>query len=122
MLSRTMLVKMMKAKIHRATVTRADLQYEGSIAIDETLMEAAGFLPGEAVHVWNIQNGERLETYAIPAKRDSGEICLNGAAARRVLPGDFIIITSFCWMGEDTARSHKCTVVMVDEHNRPAHV
>ena len=109
---------MMKSKIHRATVTGADLHYEGSIAIDSTLIEAAGFLPGEAVHVWNINNGERLETYVIPAAPGSGEIRLNGAAARLVAPGDLVIILSFCWLEEAAARQHQGKVVLVDEHNR----
>jgi aspartate 1-decarboxylase len=112
-----MLVKMMKSKIHRAAVTRADLNYEGSIAIDERLMEAAGFLPGEAVHVWNINNGERLQTYVLPLQRDSGEICLNGAAARLVQPGDLVIVPSFCWLDEEIAHCHTCKVVLVDKHN-----
>ena len=79
-----MLVKMMKGKIHRATVTGADLNYEGSIGIDEGLLEAAGLLPGESVHIWNVNTGARLETYTIVAERGSGEIRLNGAAARLV--------------------------------------
>ena len=113
-----MFLKMMKSKIHRATVTRADLNYEGSIAIDTQLIEAAGLLVGESVHVWNINTGGRLETYVIAAERGSGEVCLNGAAARLAQPGDLVIITSFCWMEEDVARQHKSRVVLVDEHNR----
>jgi len=113
-----MLIKMMRGKIHRATVTRADLHYEGSIGIDECLMQAAGFLPGEAVHVWNVNSGSRLETYALPAPKGSSEICLNGAAARLVQCGDLVIITSFCWIDEDAARRHACKVVLVDEKNR----
>lgn len=116
-----MSIKMMKAKIHRATVTRADLNYEGSIGIDECLMQAAGFLPGEAVHVWNINSGNRLETYALPAQAGSGEICLNGAAARLVQCGDLVIITSFCWLEEDAARRHRCKVILVDEKNKVIH-
>lgn len=118
---KNMLIKMMKAKIHRATVTRADLNYEGSIGIDECLMQAAGFLPGEAVHVWNINSGNRLETYALPAQAGSGEICLNGAAARLVQCGDLVIITSFCWLEEDAARRHRCKVILVDEKNKVIH-
>jgi aspartate 1-decarboxylase len=113
-----MLVKMMKSKIHRASVTGADLNYEGSIGIDEGLMEAAGVLPGEAVHVWNVNSGERFETYALPAKRASGEIRLNGAAARLAQCGDLVIITAFCWLEEEDARRHVCKVVLVDERNR----
>ena len=113
-----MRVKMMKSKIHRASVTGADLNYEGSIAIDEGLMEAAGVLPGEAVHVWNINSGERFETYVLPAKRSSGEIRLNGAAARLVHCGDLVIITAFCWLEEEEAGRHTSKVVLVDERNR----
>jgi aspartate 1-decarboxylase len=113
-----MLVKMMKSKIHRATVTRADLNYEGSIGIDDCLLQAAGILPGEAVHVWNVNSGSRLETYALPSKAGSGEICLNGAAARLVQCGDLVIVTSFCWIDEQDARRHKCRVLLVDSHNR----
>lgn len=113
-----MLLKMMKSKIHRAKVTRSDLEYEGSITIDERLMQAAGFLPGESVHVWNINNGERLETYALKAPPGSGEICLNGAAARLVQPGDLVIITTFCWLDEKDAARHKFKVVLVDRQNR----
>ena len=114
-----MLIKMMKSKIHRATVTGADLNYEGSIAIDKRLIEAAGFLIGEAVHVWNLNSGDRLETYVIEADRGSGTICLNGAAARLVQPGDPVIIVSFCWVEEKAARRYKGKVVLVDEQNRP---
>src|SRR5262249_53561316 len=117
-----MLRKLLKAKIHRATVTRADLQYEGSISIDQILMEAAELLPYEAVHVWNITNGERLETYVIPAERGSGEICLNGAAARHVQLGDLVIIATFCWLPAEVARDHRATIVMVDQANHPLSV
>jgi len=111
-------VKLLRTKIHRATVTRAALNYEGSIAIDEALMEVAGLIVGEAVHVWNINSGTRLETYVLPARRNSGEICLNGAAARLVQIGDLVIITSFCWLEEEVARRHRYKVVFVDEQNR----
>jgi aspartate 1-decarboxylase len=113
-----MLLKMMKSKIHRAKVTRADLNYEGSIGIDECLLKAADLLPGEAVHVWNVNSGTRLETYALPSRAGSGEICLNGAAARLVQCDDVIIITSFCWLDEQVARTHVCKVVFVNERNR----
>jgi aspartate 1-decarboxylase len=112
------MLKMMKSKIHRATVTRADLNYEGSIGIDSELMKAAGLLPGESVHVWNINTGERLETYAIAAEPRSGEICLNGAAARLAQCGDLIIITSFCWLDQEAALHHQGKVVLVDPGNR----
>jgi aspartate 1-decarboxylase len=114
-----MLRKLLKAKIHRATVTRADLHYEGSISIDQALMKAADLLSYEAVQVWNITNGERLETYVIPAERGSGEICLNGAAARCVQPGDLVIIATFCWLEEEVAQDHRAKIVMVDQANRP---
>jgi aspartate 1-decarboxylase len=113
-----MLVKVMRTKIHRALVTRADLHYEGSISIDETLLEAAGLLPYEAVHVWNINSGSRLETYALPSPRGSGEVCVNGAAARQVQCGDQVIITSFGWLPEEEARRHRGRVVLVDGRNR----
>jgi aspartate 1-decarboxylase len=112
------MIKMMKSKIHRATITRADLNYEGSIGIDSELMKAAGLLPGESVHVWNINTGERLETYAIASEPGSGEICLNGAAARLAQCGDLIIITSFCWLDEEAAYRHHGRVVLVDQNNR----
>ena len=109
--------KVLKSKIHRATVTRSDLNYEGSICIDEILVEAAGLLPYEAVSVWNVNNGQRFETYVIPAQRGSGEICLNGAAARLAQCGDLLIISNFCWMEEELARRHTGEVVLVDAQN-----
>ena len=114
-----MLLKLMKSKIHRATVTRADINYEGSIAVDFNLLDAAGLLPGEAVKVWNVNNGERFETYALPLARASGEICVNGAAARLVQVGDLVIITAFCWLDEKEARNYVGKVVLVDGKNRP---
>jgi aspartate 1-decarboxylase len=113
-----MIIKLMKSKIHRATVTGADLNYEGSIALDEALIEAAGFVVGEAVHVWNLGNGERFETYVITAPRGSGEVRLNGAASRLVHPGDLVIVVSFCWMEPAQADEHTPKVVFVDEKNR----
>jgi len=113
-----MIIKLMKSKIHRATVTGADLNYEGSIALDEALIEVAGFVIGEAVHVWNLSNGERFETYVIAAPRNSGEVRLNGAAARLVHPGDLVIVVSFCWMEPAEAETHSPRVVLVDEKNR----
>jgi aspartate 1-decarboxylase len=109
---------MFKSKIHRATVTQADLNYVGSITIDETLMDAAGILPNEKVQVVNNNNGARLETYVIPGPRDSGVICLNGAAARLVQPGDTVIIITYAAMDRDEARNYKPTVVLVDEQNK----
>jgi aspartate 1-decarboxylase len=113
-----MLIKVMKSKIHRATVTRADLNYEGSIAMDSDLLDAAGLRTGEAVYVWNVNNGERFETYALPLAHGSGEICVNGAAARLVQVGDLVIVTAFGWLQEEEARAHEGKVVMVDERNR----
>ena len=109
---------MLKSKIHRATVTDADLNYDGSITVDESLMEAANLLPHEQVHVWNVNNGERFQTYVIPGARNSGTICVNGSAARRVHHGDLIIIASFSGMEEEEARRHVPSVVLVDAKNR----
>jgi len=109
---------MLKSKIHRARVTGTDLQYEGSIAIDEILMEAAGLLPNEQVHVLNLSTGERAETYVIRGCRNSGDIVMNGAIARLVQVGDFIIILSYTWMESLAARRHQPVVVYVDESNR----
>jgi aspartate 1-decarboxylase len=109
---------MCKSKIHRATVTRADLDYEGSIAIDTALLDAADILPYEMVQVFDLNNGERLETYAIPGETGSGMICVNGAAARLVQPGDLLIILSYTMMEEKEARGHKPRIVFVDSKNR----
>ena len=109
---------MLKAKIHRARVTGSDLNYEGSIEIDSSLMEAAGILPFEQVDIWNMTNGERFSTYALGAARGSGTIAINGAAARKVQPGDEIIITAFAWMSEKQALRWKPLVVLVDRENR----
>ena len=107
-----------KSKIHRATVTHADLEYEGSVTIDEDLMEAAGIWEYEAIHVWNITRGTRLQTYAIRGQRGSGVICINGAAAHLNKPGDMVILSTFCEMEESEARAHAPTVVLVDKQNR----
>lgn len=107
-----------KSKIHRATVTHADLDYEGSISIDEDLMEAAGIWQYEQVHVWNITRGTRLVTYAIKGERGSGVICLNGAAAHQNKPGDLVILATFAEMDESEARVHRPKVVLVDAKNR----
>ncbi len=112
------LIKLMKAKIHRAVVTKADLHYEGSIGIDEDLLDAAGILPFEAVHVWDVDNANRFETYAIALGRGSGEVCVNGAAARLVTAGDRVIVAAFCWMDEPQGRAHQPRVLLVDEKNR----
>jgi len=114
-----MQITMLKCKIHRATVTRSDLDYEGSIEIDSALMEAAKLLPFEAVHVWNVTNGERFQTYAVPGAPGSGTICINGAAAHRARVGDLVIIAAFATLDEAEARAYKPTLVFVDEKNRP---
>ncbi|MEW5953909.1 MAG: aspartate 1-decarboxylase [Bacillota bacterium] len=113
-----MFVTMFKSKIHRATVTQADLNYVGSITVDEALLEAAGILPHEKVQIVNNNNGARFETYTIPGPRDSGVICLNGAAARLVQPGDTVIIITYALMDYAEAKEFKPTVVIVDEKNR----
>ncbi|WP_419884758.1 aspartate 1-decarboxylase [Paenibacillus sp. B-A-8] len=110
---------MMKSKIHRATVTEANLNYVGSITIDENLMEAADILENEKVQIVDNNNGSRLETYVIPGPRGSGVICLNGAAARLVQPGDTVIIISYAMLSSEELESHKPAVVFVDENNRP---
>src|SRR5512146_2047999 len=112
-----MLRVMMKSKIHRATVTQADLHYEGSLTIAAELMRAADILPYEMVHVYNVSNGERFETYAIEGAEDSGIICLNGAAARKGAAGDLIIITTYATYEEAELREHHPKVVLVDGHN-----
>jgi aspartate 1-decarboxylase len=113
-----MQLRMLKGKIHRATVTGADLNYEGSIEIDSSLMEAAGILPFEKVDIWSITTGDRFSTYALPAAKHSGIVALNGAAARKVQPGDEIIITAFVSVSEKEALHWKPRVVFVDEQNR----
>ena len=109
---------MMKSKIHRATVTQADLHYVGSVAIDADLLDAADLLEGEQVAIVDITNGARIETYVIPAARGSGVIGINGAAAHLVHPGDLVIIMSYAILDDAEARALKPTVVHVDEHNR----
>lgn len=108
----------LKSKIHRATVTQADLHYEGSITIDPALMEAADILPYEQVHVLDVDNGNRLATYAIAGERDSGQICINGAAARLVSPGDIVIILTYHAVSDADAREQRPALVYVDERNR----
>ncbi len=109
----------MKAKIHRATVTGLDLNYEGSITIDEDLLERADILPGEQVQVLNLNNGLRFVTYAITAPRGSGTVLLNGPAARLAVVGDRVIVITYCMIDEKDARSLKPRIVHVDERNRP---
>lgn len=109
-----MTIEVLKSKIHRVTVTEARLDYIGSITIDEDLLDAAGIIAGERVYIVNNNNGERLDTYTIPGPRGSGVICLNGAAARRVQPGDIVIIMAYAQMSPDEARNFKPTVIFPD--------
>lgn len=110
---------MMKAKLHRATVTEANLNYIGSITIDEDLLDLVDMLPNELVQIVNNNNGARLETYIIPGPRGSGVVCLNGAAARLVHVGDTVIIISYAMMTDEEARKHKPKVAILGENNRP---
>jgi len=112
---------MLKSKIHSATVTEANIQYEGSITIDKDLMEAADILPYEQVHVLDINNGSRLKTYVIEGERGSGAICINGAAARLVSAGDKVIILSYLTVSEADAANHVPKLVHVDSHNAIVH-
>ncbi len=113
-----MMIQRFKSKIHRAVVTEADLNYVGSITIDEDLMDAANFIEGERVQIVNNNNGERIETYVIKGERGSGVICLNGAAARRVQVGDIVIIISYAWMSVEEAKNFQPVVVIPDENNQ----
>lgn len=109
-----MLIEVLKSKIHRVTITEANLNYIGSIEIDEDLMDAANLIENEKVHILDINNGERLETYVIRGMRKSGRICLNGAAARKVVPGDVIIIMSYATMDFQEARSFRPSIIFPD--------
>lgn len=109
-----MLIEVLKSKIHRVTVTQADLNYIGSITIDEDLMDATGIIANEKVAVVDNNNGARLETYVIPGERGSGIVCLNGAAARLVQPGDVVIIMAYAWMDSEEARVFEPKVVFPD--------
>ncbi|QQE72723.1 aspartate 1-decarboxylase [Brevibacillus composti] len=115
-----MLRTMMKAKIHRATVTEANLNYVGSITIDKEILDALDILPNEKVQIVNNNNGARLETYVIEGEPGSGVICLNGAAARLVQPGDIVIIIAYALMSDEEARRHQPRVAIMDEHNKIA--
>jgi aspartate 1-decarboxylase len=110
----------LKSKLHRAVVTDADLNYVGSITIDEALMEAADIVPFEKVHVVNNNNGARFETYVIKGERGSGTICVNGAAARLVQKGDVVIILSYCSVSREEAADVRPTIVLLDEQNKIA--
>jgi len=109
---------MLRSKIHRATLTGTDLDYEGSIAIDRKLMDAADMLPGEQVHVLNLNNGERLITYVIEAPAGSGTVLLNGPAARLGVPGDIVIVLAYCAVSDEDAQKIRPKVVQVDAKNR----
>ncbi|MBB4823744.1 aspartate 1-decarboxylase [Sporosarcina luteola] len=108
---------MMNSKLHRAVVTEANLNYVGSITIDQDLLDAAGLLPNEKVHIVNNNNGARFETYIIAGERGSGVMCVNGAAARLVQPGDIIIVISYIYVSDDEAKHHAPTVLIMDENN-----
>ncbi|MGE8001369.1 aspartate 1-decarboxylase [Lysinibacillus sp. NPDC093190] len=112
-----MLRMMMNSKIHRATVTQADLNYVGSITIDKDILDAVGMLPNEKVHIVNNNNGARFETYIIAGERGSGVICVNGAAARLVQRGDIVIIISYVYVDHEEAKDHKPTVAIMGEDN-----
>src|SRR5512138_1734877 len=107
-----------KSKIHRATVTHADLEYEGSVTIDRDLMLAADIVEHEQVHIWNVTRGTRLVTYALEGPPGRGEVCVNGAAAHQAKPGDLVIIATFAEMDEQEAAAHRPRVVLVDARNR----
>ena len=111
--------KLLRAKLHTATVTGADLRYEGSIAIDTDLLTAAGIMPHESVNVWNVTNGERFETYAIPSPAGSGEVMINGAAARRAQVGDQVIIAAWGWFTQEELAAHTPVIILLDPRNRP---
>jgi len=113
-----MFLTIFKSKIHRAKITEANLNYVGSITIDEALLEAANIIEGEKVQIVNNNNGERIETYAIRGERNSGVICLNGAAARRCQPGDIVIIIAYALMTPEEAKNFKPATVFPDENNR----
>ena len=114
----TMKLQVFKSKVHRATVTHADLSYEGSVTLDRQLMEAANILSYEAVHIWNVTRGTRLMTYALEGPAGSGAVCVNGAAAHLNQPGDLVILATFAEMTPEEARAHKPRVVRVDARNR----
>lgn len=113
---------MLKSKIHRATITGTEINYEGSVAIDAALLEVADILPGEQVHVLSLNNNARMITYVIPAPRGSGTVMLNGPAAREAVVGDQVIILTYCQMKDEKARSHKPKIVLVNERNQPVNI
>jgi aspartate 1-decarboxylase len=109
---------MMKSKIHRATVTETNVDYEGSLTVDLDLLRAADILPYEQIHVWDVTNGARLVTYALPGQRGSGAVCVNGAGAHLIKPGDVVIIATYTELKSRAAKKHEPLVVFVDEKNR----
>ena len=113
-----MFIEVVKSKIHRVKITEAELHYVGSISIDEDLMDAANILENEKVQIVNINNGERLETYVIKGERGSGQVCLNGPAARKAQVGDIVIIISYAPMEFETAKKHKPVIIFPDEKNQ----
>lgn len=115
-----MILNVLKAKLHRATVTEANLEYNGSVTIDQNLLDASGIRKFEQVHIYNITNGERFVTYAIEGPRESGVVCLNGAAARLVSKGDLVIICAYAQVDEQEFENFQTKVILLDEHNRIA--
>ena len=113
-----MIIEMLKGKIHRATVTEADLNYVGSLTLDEDLIDAAGFREYEKIHVLNITNGNRIETYIIRGERGAGEVCINGAAAHLINKGDLVIIVAYCQLNETEVQIHKPKIVHVNSENQ----
>ena len=109
---------MMKSKLHRATVTAADLHYEGSLTIDADLLDAADILPNEQIHVWDVTNGTRLVTYALPGERGRGDLQVNGAGAHLIKPGDVVIIATYATLEDQEARGHVPLVILLDATNR----
>jgi len=114
-----MLIHLLQAKLHRVRVTGADLHYEGSCGIDEILLEKSGIREFQHLEIYNVENGERLTTYAIKAPRGSGTICLNGAAARKAAEGDHLIICAYSYYSENELAGHKPVIILVDDKNRP---
>ena len=113
-----MIIEMLKGKIHRATVTEADLNYMGSLTLDEGLMDAAGLKEFEKIQVLDVTNGNRLETYVIKGERNSGKVCINGAAAHLIHKGNLVIIVAYCQLAEDEALSHRPKIINVDKENK----
>ncbi|MGQ9863651.1 MAG: aspartate 1-decarboxylase [Bacteroidia bacterium] len=113
-----MWIEVMRAKIHRVRLVQVELDYVGSITLDKRLLEASGILPNEKVHVLNVNNGARMETYVIEGEADSGIVALNGPAARLGLPGDILIVVAYAWMPLEEARTYKPVVIFPDENNR----